>query len=59
MGRLVEFDVADGGTVLVEVAEVAGGSLAPGAGELPVTRGIDGGAIAEQARRTFEEGSTG
>lgn len=58
MGRLVEFDVADGGTVLVEVAEVtevAEGALAPAPGQGPVTRGLDAGAVASRARRTFEE----
>jgi len=45
MGQLVEFPLADSGSVLVEVTEQGG----------PVTRGLSGGAIAERAQQTFEE----
>jgi hypothetical protein len=46
--RLVEFPLEDGGTVLVEVEEPAGG---------PVTRGLgrNGSTLAERTDRTFEE----
>lgn len=46
MGHLVEFPLAGGDTVLVEVAERGGG---------PVTRGLHGTGVAERAQRTFEE----
>lgn len=54
MGRLVEFEVADGGTVLVEVADISEPSIISG-GSGPVTRGIDGGAMAKRAVRSFED----
>jgi hypothetical protein len=48
MGRLVEFPLEQGGSVLVEVADAS--ITAP-----PVTRGLGGGeGIAERAQRTFE-----
>jgi hypothetical protein len=45
MGRLVEFDLNDGGTILVEVHETTrtGG---------PVTRGLSGDQVTERARHT-------
>lgn len=48
MGRLVEFDLNDGGTILVEVHEMTrtGG---------PVTRGLSGDQVTERARHTFED----
>ncbi len=58
MGRLVEFELEDGGSVLIEVEEhegpaVLGGAPTPGA---PATRGMPSRVIPEQSRRTFEEG---
>lgn len=47
MGQLVEFPSADGGTVLVEVAEGAAG--------MPVTRGMRDSGVIEQAQQTFED----
>jgi Trypsin-co-occurring domain 1 len=44
MGRLVEFGLPDGDTVLVEVAGP----------QVPTVRGMDGGAVAERAQMTFE-----
>jgi hypothetical protein len=44
MGRLVEFGLPDGDTVLVEVAGP----------QVPTVRGMDGGAITERAQMTFE-----
>ena len=48
MGRLVEFDLNNGGTILVEVHETTstGG---------PVTRDLRGDQVTERARRTFED----
>jgi uncharacterized protein (DUF1786 family) len=48
MGRLVEFDLNDGGTIIVEVHETTrtGG---------PVTRGLGGDQVTERARLTFED----
>jgi hypothetical protein len=46
MAQLVEFPLAAGGSVLVEVPELAAG---------PVTRGLKGAEITERARQTFEE----
>jgi len=48
MGQLVEFNLNDGGTILVEVHETTrtGG---------PVTRGLDGDQVTERARHTFED----
>jgi hypothetical protein len=47
MGRLVEFPLEDGGSVLVEVEGSAAG---------PVTRGLgDRHGVTEQARQTFEQ----
>src|SRR3954468_12364532 len=43
MGRLVEFGLPDGDTVLVEVAGP----------QVPTVRGMDGGAVAERAQMTF------
>ncbi len=48
MGRLVEFSMNDGGTILVEVHDA---TLTAG----PVTRDLRGGQVTERARRTFEE----
>ncbi|HYT80056.1 MAG TPA: CU044_2847 family protein [Actinomycetota bacterium] len=48
MKRLVEFPLEDGGTVLVEVDEQAGGPVMRG-------RGGDGSTRAERTDRTFEE----
>jgi Trypsin-co-occurring domain 1 len=45
MGQLVEFPLADRGSVLVEVTEHTG----------PVTRGLGGAAVAARAEQTFEE----
>jgi hypothetical protein len=45
MGQLVEFPLAAGGSVLVEVTEHTAG---------PLTRGLKGAEVAEQARQTFE-----
>lgn len=47
MGQLVEFPSADGGTVLVEVAEGAAGA--------PVTRGMRDSGVIGQAQHTFED----
>jgi hypothetical protein len=44
MGRLVEFGLPDGDTVLVEVAGP----------QVPTVRGMDGSAVAERAQMTFE-----
>jgi hypothetical protein len=44
MGRLVEFGLPDGDSVLVEVAGT----------QLPTVRGMDGGAVAERAQMTFQ-----
>ncbi|GAA4639841.1 hypothetical protein GCM10023196_103060 [Actinoallomurus vinaceus] len=49
MGRLVEFPLEDGGTVVIAVTDV------PTCDDGPVLRGIDGGRVVEQAQRTFEE----
>ncbi len=46
MARLVEFDMADGESVFVEVAETSAA---------PIVRGLDGSRVAEHARVTFEE----
>jgi hypothetical protein len=46
MTQLVEFPLAAGGSVLVEVTEHAAG---------PVTRGLKGAEITERARQSFEE----
>jgi len=47
MGRLVEFPLEDGGSILVEVDAAAAG---------PVTRGLgDRHGVTEQARQTFEQ----
>jgi len=48
MGQLVECDLNDGGTILVEVHEAtrSGG---------PVTRDLRGGQVTERARHTFED----
>jgi hypothetical protein len=48
MGQLVEFDLNDGGTILVEVHEMTHTSG-------PITRGLDGGQVTERARHTFED----
>jgi len=48
MGQLVEFSLKGGGTILVEVHEMAR------VGE-PVTRGLHGEQVAERARYTFED----
>jgi hypothetical protein len=48
MGRLVEFDLNDGGTILVEVHETTRASG-------PVTRGLSGDQVTERARHTFED----
>ena len=45
MVRLVEFDIPDGDSILVEVDEPI---------QLPTVRGMDGGAVAERAQMTFE-----
>jgi hypothetical protein len=50
MGKLVEFPLADGGSVLIEVAAAELG----GAPE-PVTRGLGPREVAERAQRTFEQ----
>jgi hypothetical protein len=48
MGRLVEFPLEQGGSVLVEVPDASFGSR-------PVTRGLGGGEeVARKAQRTFE-----
>jgi len=44
MGRLVEFGLPDGDTVLVEVAGA----------QVPTVRGMDGGAVAERAQMSFQ-----
>ena len=44
MGRLVEFGLPDGDSVLVEVAGP----------QVPTVRGMDGGAVVERAQMTFE-----
>jgi hypothetical protein len=50
MGRLVEFPLEQGGSVLVEVPDASLGS-----GSRPVTRGLGGGEeVARKAQRTFE-----
>lgn len=69
MGRLVEFDLADGGSVLVELTPAAASERVPaprvpagaeGGPELaPVTRSIGRGATMERAQRTFEEAVDG
>ena len=46
MGQLVEFPLATGGSVLVEVTEYAPGL---------VTRGLKGAEVTERAQQTFEE----
>lgn len=46
MGQLVEFPLQDGGSVLIEVEQVATG---------PVTRGRGGGDVTERAQCTFEQ----
>lgn len=46
MGQLVEFPLASGGSVLVQVSEYAAG---------PVTRGLKGADVTERAQQTFEE----
>jgi hypothetical protein len=46
MGRLVEFPLQDGGTVLVEATDVDAG---------PTTRGLGSRGVPEQARQTFED----
>lgn len=46
MAQLVEFPLAAGGSVLVEVTQHQGG---------PVTRGLKGGEVAVRAQQTFEE----
>jgi hypothetical protein len=46
MGQLVEFPLASGGSVLVQVTEQTAG---------PVTRGLKGAGVAERAQQTFEE----
>ena len=67
MGRLVEFDLEDGGSVLIEVEEHEGpvrpdmapvpGAPPPGSTPgAPATRGLPSRVIPEQSRRTFEEG---
>ena len=48
MGRLVEFDLKDGGTILVEVHETTRTSG-------PVTRDFRGDQVTERARHTFED----
>jgi Trypsin-co-occurring domain 1 len=49
MGQLVEFDLNDGGTILVEVHEATTGFSGP------VTRGLGGDQVTERARYTFED----
>lgn len=51
MGRLTEFDLSEGGSVLVEVADRGGMSTTPAG---PTLRGLEGQAVAEHARMTFE-----
>jgi NTP-dependent ternary system trypsin peptidase co-occuring protein len=46
MGRLVEFPLQDGGTVLIEVTDVVAG---------PTTRGLGSRGVVEQARQTFDD----
>ena len=46
MGELVEFPLAAGGSVLVEIAGHSAG---------PATRGLKNADVAERARQTFEE----
>ena len=46
MGQLVEFPLASGGSVLVQVPEHPAG---------PVTRGLKGADVTERAQQTFEE----
>ena len=46
MDQLVEFPLASGGSVLVQLPEHASG---------PVTRGLKGAEITERAQQTFEE----
>jgi hypothetical protein len=46
MSRLVEFELPDGDTVLVEVVEPTT--------QLPTVRGFDGNALAERAQMSFE-----
>ena len=46
MSRLVEFELPDGDTVLVELVEPTT--------QLPIVRGFDGSAVAERAQVTFE-----
>jgi Trypsin-co-occurring domain 1 len=46
MAQLVEFPLATGGSVLVEVTQNQGG---------PVTRGLKGAEVTERATQTFEE----
>lgn len=48
MGQLVEFDLNDGGTILVEVHETT-------RTDGPVTRGLGGDQVTERARHTFED----
>ncbi len=48
MGRLVEFSLNDGGTILVEVQETTYGGG-------PVTRGLGSDQVTERARHTFED----
>jgi hypothetical protein len=50
MGRLTEFDLSEGGSVLVEVSDRGGTPTAGG----PTLRGLEGQAVAEHARVTFE-----
>ena len=49
MGKLVEFGLADGGSVLIEVP----GESRVGSG--PVLRGLGASDVPERAQRTFEE----
>lgn len=45
MGRLVEFGLSDGSSVLVEVADLS---------SVPTVRGMSGSAVVERAQVTFE-----
>jgi hypothetical protein len=51
MGRLTEFDLSDGGSVLVEVADAGASRRVPYG---PTVRGLEGQAVAEHARVSFE-----
>jgi hypothetical protein len=50
MGKLVEFPLDHGGTILVEVAEPETSS-----GDRPILRGHGGPEVIEQAEQTFQE----